>query len=132
MSEIFLGSFREMIERGNYDDLHGFAKSPDDILGQAPRLVDGTVKLACPFKELNTEQVYFGYGDKMADLSDLLDYGVRNPDMQFSFPIAIIWKTDTGWLLALLSGEGIKRVLSIRRTLRTSPWSSGCRFLIKQ
>ena len=124
--------FRFLIRLGHFDYLYGFAERPEEIEGQVFHPVASETELDHPAVRFTTQQVYEKYGDKMADLSELLDYGIRNPETQLEFPIGIVWKDETGqfWYAVLNGGSG--RELHVSRDHPSGEWSGSCRFLLRK
>ncbi|MEO8065598.1 MAG: hypothetical protein ABI643_01935 [Candidatus Doudnabacteria bacterium] len=124
--------FREIISDGKYDYLYGFAEKPGEIEGQTFHTVTRETILEHPAVILTTTEVYEKCGDKMADLSELLDYGKKNPETQRKFPIAIVWKVgDQSWF-AILDGNELYRELVISRDRPDFQWSVRYRFLVRK
>lgn len=130
--KVVFTSFREMIRAGRYDYTYGFADNPEEIKGQACHPVTNETGLDDPAVRLTTEQVYEKYGDKMADLSELLDYGIKNPETQREFPIGIVWKVGDQFWYAVLIGSGAGRRLRVRQDHPDVEWCVSCRFLVRK
>jgi hypothetical protein len=79
---------------------------------------------------LTTEKVFARYGDKLADLSELLDYGIKNPNTQEV--IAIVWKDGKQFWFANLCNRGSQRGIDIRRDRSDDMWGSDSRFLLRK
>jgi hypothetical protein len=129
-----INAFRDMIAAGKYDYLYGFAEKPEEIKGQTwhdvARYHQRDRTLDHPAKRLTTKQVYEKYGDKMASLSELLAYGINNPDTQRSFPIGIVWKDGDQFWYAYLDSFGSERMLCVDQVRPSDEWNGSCRFLV--
>ncbi|MGE5392664.1 MAG: hypothetical protein ACM3NH_02880 [Candidatus Saccharibacteria bacterium] len=111
--------------------MEGFwAKNPDEIRGQTFHPVTDEMELDHPAVPLSTKQPLDRYANRMADLSEFLDYGYRHPNVQRQFPIAILWKDDIGQVYAAVLRQG--RELRITTAHLLSEWSSECRFLVRR
>lgn len=130
--KVAITSFRDMIRAGNYDYLYGFAEKPEEIKGQSFHPVERETKLDHPGVRLTTKQVYEKYGDKMADLSELLAYGINNPDTQREFPIGIVWKDGDQFWCAYLRSRGSERELFVYQVHPDAVWYGICRFLVRK
>jgi hypothetical protein len=124
-----IGSFRDMIQAGGYDYLYEFAKRPEKIRGQSLHKHKSDVKFEYPGKDLTAKQIWGRLGD--GDLSELLNYGITNPDAQREFRISILWKDETGqfWYASLRS-TGSSRGLDINRVRPDNVWRGRYLFLV--
>lgn len=125
--------FRFLIRLGHFDDLWGFAERPEEIKGQVFHPVTEETELDCPGQQLRVKQAYARYSGRMASLSELLDYGIRNPEAQREFPIRIVWKVGGRFWSATLEGYAGRRRLNV--TPRDSPddlCDYICRFLVRK
>lgn len=93
----------DAINAGGYDRLIGVAEFPTEINGVTIHDVFCDALLEYPKESLTFEQAYYRYfSDDAADLSDLAVFGVRYPDVQRKFPVAVIWKDgDELWWAGL-------------------------------
>jgi hypothetical protein len=131
--KVVVTSFREMIRAGRYDYTYGFADNqPEEIKGQTFHPVTNATELDHPATCLTTQQVFDRYGDKMASLSELLDYGIKNPETQRKFPIGIVWKVGDQFWYAYLDGDGMGRGLRVSRDRPFIEWSDDYRFLVRK
>lgn len=128
-----ISSFRDQIRAGNYDYTHGFANNPDEIKGQSFHSVMNKTLLDHPGKHLITQRVFDLYGDKMASLSEFLDYGIKNPETQREFPLGIVWKDETGqFWYADFSSDSTGRGMNVDRDHPDDEWHDHCRFLVRK
>lgn len=125
-------SFRDMIRLGRYDYTYGYADNPEGIEGQTFHAVTNETELDHPGKRFTTKQVYQRYGDKMADLSELLDYGIKNPDTQRQLPIGIVWKVGDQFWYAILSSSGSLCELDVNQGYPDIEWNDYFRFLVRK
>ncbi len=130
--KVVFSSFRDQIRAGHYDYLWGFAEKPEEIKGQTFHPVTRETELDHPAVRLTTEQVHEKYGDKMADLSELLDYGIKNPETQCEFTIGIVWKEGDQFWCAVLLSLGSRRELGVRRDRPGVGRGDGSRFLVRK
>ena len=124
--------FRFLIRLGHFDYLYGFAEKPEEIEGQVFHLVTGETKLDHPGVMLTTQQVCDRYGDQMADLSEFLDYAIRNPEAQREKPIGIVWKVGAQFWYAYLYSDGSHRKLYVYRDYPDVQWLVSDRFLVRK
>lgn len=124
-------SFMDMIQAGNYDFLHGLARYPEGIKGwdlnQPVRETE-----PCHLKQrLKVQQVYDLLGNKLASYKELLDYGIKNLDPEWEFPVATIWKDEGGQLcFALIRSDFRGRRLVTRPDHPEFEWDYDVRFLV--
>lgn len=127
-----INSFRAQIKAGKYNYTYGFADNPEKIEGQQFHFVTNETELDHPGKTLTNQQVYERYGDKMASLSELLDYGIKNPEMQRQFPIGIVWKVGDQFWFAYLFSLDSDRELNVYQEHPYGVWNDDFRFLVRK
>ena len=128
-----IAPFADQIRAGNYGHLYGFAKNPEDIKGQTYHSVTSETELDHPDMYLKTKEIYEKYGDQMAGLCELLDYGIKNPNVQRNFLVGIVWKDENGQFWeAYLGNHDPERSLGVVQASPRDEWHCHSRFLVRK
>ena len=120
-------SFAEQIRAGKFKYLYGFASNPEAIRGQTAHSVTNETELDHPGTPLTTPQIWERYGDKMASLSEFLDFAAKNPT---EYWIGIVWKDETSqFWYADVDRDGSDRDLDVNQDGPDGRWDGYYRFL---
>ncbi len=111
-------SFYDLIIAADFNYIFGYAETPFLIRGQTPHVVTAEVEIHSELERMSVSAAYSRFGERIATLSEFLDFAVRKPDVQRFVHVSIVWRDETGqfWFAVIdsLAGEHSgKRLLNI-------------------